>query len=116
MFLLDLQKAWEEKGKAVIEATMATKPDAVLKVMAALLPKQVENTSPLDELTDEELAIIAEALLAKYGDPRAREEAPRPRLEDSGRTGDAAPVELPQSERRCRLQAGEGRGSSGGPA
>jgi hypothetical protein len=26
MFLRDLQEAWEEKGKAVIEAAMATKP------------------------------------------------------------------------------------------
>jgi hypothetical protein len=35
----------EEKGKAVIKAAMATKPEAVLKVMAALLPKQVEPAS-----------------------------------------------------------------------
>jgi hypothetical protein len=45
MFLRDLQEAWEEKGKAVIKAAMATKPEAVLKVMAALLPKQVEPAS-----------------------------------------------------------------------
>jgi hypothetical protein len=40
--------------------------------MVALLPKHVEASNQLDELTDEELAIIAEVLLAKYGDPRTR--------------------------------------------
>jgi hypothetical protein len=35
--------------------------------MVALLPKEVELTQSLDEMTDEQLAIIAEELLAKYG-------------------------------------------------
>jgi hypothetical protein len=44
-----------------------SKPEVIVKAMIALLPKQVEVTAPLDNMTDEQLAIIAEQLLAQYG-------------------------------------------------
>jgi hypothetical protein len=53
--------------------------------MVALLPKHVEASNSLDDLTDEELAIIAELLLAEYGDPRTRrKELPSPRFKCDG--------------------------------
>jgi hypothetical protein len=71
-FLRDLQALWEEQGCEILAATARTKPDVIVKAMVALLPKHVEASNQLDELTDEELAIIAEVLFAKYGDPRTR--------------------------------------------
>ena len=57
----------EEHGDKALALTLATKPEAIVRAMVALLPKEVELTQPLDEMTDEQLASIAEALLAKYG-------------------------------------------------
>jgi hypothetical protein len=72
LFLRALQALWEEQGNEILQATAKTKPDVIVKAMVALLPKHVEASNSLDDLTDEQLAIIAEVLLAKYGDPRTR--------------------------------------------
>ena len=43
-------------GPAAIEAVLKTKPDAYLKVIASLLPKDlVLNVRPLDSLSDEQI-------------------------------------------------------------
>ena len=73
-FLRDLQALWEKHGYDILEATAAKKPEVIVKAMVALLPKQVELAKPLEEMTDEQLAVIAGHLLAKYG--RAVEAAP----------------------------------------
>ena len=73
-FLRDLQALWEEHGYDILEETVAKKPEVIVKAMVALLPKQVELAKPLDEMTDEQLAVIAGHLLAKYG--RAVDGAP----------------------------------------
>jgi len=60
-FLADLHEAWGQRGKtALAEAS----PDVLIKVVAGLLPKQVEVTRPLESMTDEELAAAAEYLKA----------------------------------------------------
>lgn len=60
-FLADLHEAWGQRGKtALAEAS----PDVLIKVVASLLPKQVEVTRPLESMTDEELAAAAEYLKA----------------------------------------------------
>jgi hypothetical protein len=43
-----------------------------VKALIALLPKQIEQASPIDEMPDDQLDHIVEQLLAKYGDPRQR--------------------------------------------
>lgn len=56
-FLQDMLSDWEEHGKAVIEAVRASKPDQYLKVVASILPKELNvKVNELDELTDDQLA------------------------------------------------------------
>jgi hypothetical protein len=81
-FLRDLQALWEKHGYDILEATAAKKPEVIVKAMVALLPKQVELAKPLEEMTDEQLAVIAEHLLAKYG--RAVEAAPEASVDVAG--------------------------------
>ena len=65
-----------------------------MKAMVALLPKQVEASNTLDDMTDEQLTIIAEALLAKYGDPRkGRNGVPPARIRYDGREAPAQPTQ-----------------------
>jgi hypothetical protein len=45
-----------EPGMAVIEKVRTDKPDASLKIVASLLPKDINlNVRPLDELSDDQL-------------------------------------------------------------
>jgi hypothetical protein len=57
---------FEELGAKTIEEVRKTKPHVYLQVVASLLPRQlhVERTSPLGELTDEELHLVDELLTA----------------------------------------------------
>lgn len=55
-FLTDLQEDWETHGKMVIQTVRAEKPDQYLKVVASILPKELNvNVNEFDELTDDEL-------------------------------------------------------------
>jgi hypothetical protein len=54
-FLNDLHADYEEHGKKAIADAREQDPVAYVKVIAALLPKQVERTQPLDDLSDAEL-------------------------------------------------------------
>lgn len=56
-FLQDMLADWQEHGTAVIEAVRADKPDQYLKVVASILPKELNvKVNELDELTDDQLA------------------------------------------------------------
>lgn len=56
-FLADMLADWEANGKAAIEVVRAEKPDAYLKVVASILPKELNlRVNDFDELTDEQLA------------------------------------------------------------
>lgn len=55
-FLEDLYSSWEAQGKEVIERVIATKPEQYLKVIASILPKDLNvNINNMDDLTDEQL-------------------------------------------------------------
>jgi len=70
-FLSDMLADWEENGVAAIEVVRAEKPDAYLKVIAQVIPKELNvKVGELDELTDEQLARRFAAIasqLADYG-------------------------------------------------
>jgi hypothetical protein len=55
-----------EHGPDVIKQVRETKPHVYLQIVASLLPRQlqVERSSPLADLSDEELALIEETLTA----------------------------------------------------
>lgn len=55
-FLSKLQADFEEHGKEVIETVRAEKPDVYLKVVASILPQQVEvRVDPIEEMSDADL-------------------------------------------------------------
>ncbi|WP_374634030.1 DUF5681 domain-containing protein [Ferrovibrio sp.] len=60
-FLRELCADFAEHGRAAIEAVREKKPEVYMKVVADLLPKQIEVTNPVDGISDDELiAIIGE--------------------------------------------------------
>ena len=55
-FLQDLQISWEANGPSVIMRVIEERPQDYLKVVASLLPKDVNlNVNSTDEMTDDEL-------------------------------------------------------------
>lgn len=54
-FLTRLADDFEANGKAAIEAAREKDPVGYIKAIASLMPKQVEQSQPLDDLTDAEL-------------------------------------------------------------
>jgi hypothetical protein len=79
-FIADLHESWQTHGKMAIERCVAEKPDIYLKIVAGLLPKDVNlKVSNLDDLTDEQLlnklnslTEMVRPLLAKVGDTAVR--------------------------------------------
>jgi hypothetical protein len=68
-FLEDLLANWELNGAQTIETVRTEKPDQYLKVVASILPKELNvKVNELDDLTDDQLArqyaAIAESLVA----------------------------------------------------
>lgn len=54
-FLNKLAKDFEEQGEAAIVACREKDPARYIQIIAALMPKQVEQTQPLEDLNDEQL-------------------------------------------------------------
>jgi hypothetical protein len=55
-FITDMQADWEQNGVAVIAAVREEKPDVYLKVVASILPRDLNvNINPLEEADDAEL-------------------------------------------------------------
>lgn len=55
-FIEDLLTAWEASGPEVIQRVIAEKPDQYLKVVASLMPKDMNvNINQTEALTDEQL-------------------------------------------------------------
>lgn len=55
-FLEDMYVDWAEHGKGAIKQVREERPDMYLKVVASILPKDLNvNINPLEEATDEEL-------------------------------------------------------------
>lgn len=56
-FIEDLLEDWQLHGVSAIAAVRGTKPDQYLRVIASILPRELNvRTNDLDELTDEQLA------------------------------------------------------------
>ncbi len=55
-FLEALCEDFQEHGKGAIEAVRVSKPEAYIRIIASLLPRDVNlNTDPYEDLSDEEL-------------------------------------------------------------
>lgn len=88
-FLSDMYTDWQANGAAVIASVRAEKPDIYLKVVASILPKELNiKVSELDDLSDADLdrriAAIAKSLVeAGNGDALGGEsqEAPAEQAE-----------------------------------
>ena|SRR6201982_1280955 len=61
-FLNALADDFEKDGKAAIVACRENKPDAYIKAIAALCPKEVEVKRPLEEMSADELLNAVRAL------------------------------------------------------
>src|SRR5262245_63892365 len=79
-FVEALQRDFEEHGEAVIRIVRVEKPAEYLKVIASILPKELEisDGSRLKELSDEQLdsiiEFINERLAERAGKPDSRED------------------------------------------
>ena len=79
-FLADLLEDWESHGKDAIEAMREQRPHEYVKVVASLLPKQLNvQRNELEDLTDDQLntrvlqiaeELGFEELAALFGTPR----------------------------------------------
>lgn len=55
-FLEDLLVSWESQGPAVIQRVIAEKPEQFLKVVASLMPKDLNvNLNQVGDMTDDQL-------------------------------------------------------------
>lgn len=64
-FLGDLYNDWEEHGIEAIHAVRELRPQDYIKVIASILPKQLEvKDQPLDEIGDDDLALAIAAINA----------------------------------------------------
>jgi len=56
-FLQDMLADWTKHGKVVIEAVRTDRPEQYLKVVASILPKEMNlRVNDFDDLTDDQLA------------------------------------------------------------
>lgn len=83
-FISDLLEAWKEQGAEVIKAAMKEKPHEVLKVIAAVIPKEVKIKDELSDLSDEQLAALEALLGSLVADAGGAES------QDPGRAGPPA--------------------------
>lgn len=76
-FLRDLSAAFDEFGKAAIEACAKEDPTAFVRVLAALQPKELEITNKMDDINDEQLdaALLAVRAILAAGSGTAPEGA-----------------------------------------
>lgn len=62
-FIADLHEDWKANGSAAIARVREEKPDQYLKVVASILPKELNvNTNPLGDISDDELAEFLDAV------------------------------------------------------
>jgi hypothetical protein len=67
-FLNALAEDFDVYGKDAIKLTRETDPATYVKVCASLLPKQVEQTHPLDDVPDAELLAIIDVLRSRLAE------------------------------------------------
>ncbi len=72
-FLENLNADFEKHGPAVIEAVRTNEPAQYLKVVASLVPKEIELTRSLSGLDDDKLIAAIELVLAMRRPEDAKE-------------------------------------------
>jgi hypothetical protein len=81
-FLTRLADDFEANGKDAIVAAREKDPVGYIKAIASLMPKQVEQSQPLDDLTDAELtagiALLRGRLSSSAGEGTAAPTEPQP--------------------------------------
>jgi hypothetical protein len=80
-FLNALADDFEVHGKKAIESARTEDPLGYVKVVGALMPKQIEHTTPLEDLTDAELTAgiaLLRSRLAQGNGARARKATESP--------------------------------------
>ena len=86
-FVQALQQDFETNGKKAIETVRTERPHEYLKVVASLLPKQIEiKEGAFDELNDEQLTVLVLAARSAIG------------LVEGGGTGEVNPPQPKQIE------------------
>lgn len=63
-FISALQADFHEHGEAAIKKAREEKPAEYIKVLASILPKEIEIKRPLEDLTDDELINAIELIRA----------------------------------------------------
>jgi hypothetical protein len=82
-FIADICASWEEHGREVIERVREESPEVYLRVVASLLPKEVNvSTNRFDDMTDEELEEAIRALDTHIKSMRDEDE-PSPAADDN---------------------------------
>ncbi len=66
-FLKTLADDFDAHGKTVVEKVRNNDPSNYLRIMAAVIPKELEVTHPLDGVPDGELVELIDALRAMLG-------------------------------------------------
>lgn len=61
-FVQALLTSFNEKGVAVIERVIKEEPATYLKVIASVLPKEIDITKSISDISDEQLADVIAAL------------------------------------------------------
>ena len=76
-FVADLYADWQKHGPVTITKVRETRPADYLKLIASILPKDVNmNVSPFEHMTDAELEALIARLLAERDDGAEREGPP----------------------------------------
>lgn len=61
-FMRELAEDFEANGRRAIAACRTEKPEQYVRIIASLMPKELEVKRPLEDLTDDELAAGVAAL------------------------------------------------------
>jgi hypothetical protein len=92
-FLKALADDFEEEGKSAIEACRLSEPGVYLRVIASLMPKEIEVIRQFEDLTDEQLA--AAVLAARSLATESADVPVDPRAGDGGQGGAQQAQALP---------------------
>jgi hypothetical protein len=66
-FIEALAEDFDAHGAAAISAARTTNPAGYLKVIVSLVPKQIEQTRPLEDLSNDELMAAIDVLTRWHG-------------------------------------------------
>ena len=67
-FLNALAKDFDENGETAIQQARAEDPVKYVQIIASLMPKQIEQTRPLEDLSDDELAAAIALLRSRLAE------------------------------------------------